>query len=147
MGFDQILSATNISASGLSAERLRMEVVANNIANANSTRTPEGGAYRRRDVVFSAVFNEHVRSQASMSSRLGGVRVMSIQPDRSELPLVYNPSHPDSNADGYVTMPNVKLPLEMVDLITASRAYEANLRVLQSFRQMAEQSLSLLARV
>jgi len=133
-------SAADISASGLSAERQRMEVVANNIANAYSTRTPTGGPYRRQHVVFATAYDE----AAGAARGLGGVRVLGIEPDRSELPRVYQPGHPDADEDGFVTMPNVKLPNEMVDLITASRAYEANLRALRSFRRMVEQALSLL---
>ena len=144
MAFDDMLSATNISASGLSAERLRMEVLANNIANANSTRTTDGGPFRRQDVVFAAALNEHLKAGVPGAERLGGVRVLEIVDDPSELGRAYNPGHPDADDEGYVEMPNVQLPIEMVNLITASRAYEANLRVLQSFRQMAEQSLSLL---
>ena len=143
MAFQEMLSATNISASGLSAERLRLEVVANNIANAFSTRSPEGGPYRRREVVFASVLNQHLRPQVSGPDRLAGVRVVGLEEDPSEFNRVYNPGHPDADAEGYVLMPNVQLPLEMVNMITASRAYEANLRVLQSFRQMAEQSFAL----
>jgi flagellar basal-body rod protein FlgC len=143
MGFDDLLSATNISASGLSAERLRMEVVANNIANASATRTPQGGPFRRQDVVFEAVLNNHVRG-GGHGEAVGGVRVADVVDDPSELPRVYNPGHPDADPQGFVTMPNVQLPVEMVNLMTASRAYEANLRVLQAFRSQVEQSLQLL---
>lgn len=143
MAFEDMLAATNISASGLSAERLRMEVVANNIANALSTRSPNGGPFRRREVVFAAVLNQHLRPRVAGAEHLGGVRVVGIEEDPSEFNRVHNPGHPDADAEGYVLMPNVQLPMEMVNLITASRAYEANLRVLQSFRQMAEQSFSL----
>lgn len=121
-----------------------MEVVANNIANAYSTRTPAGGPYRRRQVVFAAAYDEAMRSDSTGQQPLAGVRVLSVQPDMGELPKVYQPGHPDSDADGYVTMPNVQTATEMVDLITASRAYEANLRVLRTYREMVEQSLSLL---
>ena len=142
MSFEDILGATNISSSGMSAERLRMEVVANNIANANSTRTPRGEPFRRQDVVFSAVLDQRLRgSQAA--GRLGGVRVVDVIDDMSEMPRVYNPGHPDADSTGFVTMPNVQLPSEMVNLITANRAYEANLKVLQAFRQQAEQVLLL----
>ncbi len=143
MSFDNMLAATNISASGLSAERLRMEVVANNIANAYSTRSPQGGPFRRQDVVFASVLKERLRADVPGAEQLGGVRVVRIEDDSSPPNLVFNPGHPDANSDGYVAMPNVQLPLEMVNLITASRAYEANLRVLHSFRQMAEQALGL----
>ena len=144
MSFGQILSAMDVSASGLSAERLRMEVVANNIANANSTRTPEGEAYRRQQVIFSAAYDDVLGQGVGKGQNLSGVQVVGIQPDASELPQIYQPGHPDADASGYVTMPNVQLPIEMVDLMTASRGYEANLRVLRSFREMAERALSLL---
>jgi flagellar basal-body rod protein FlgC len=148
MPFDDVLSATNISASGLSAERLRMEVVANNIANAYSTRTAAGGPFRRQDVVFEAVYNDRLSSGLSQhpvpgADTLGGVRVDSIVDDPSELPFLYDPGNPDADINGYVLYPNVSIPLEMVNLITANRAYEANLKVLQAYRQEAEQALLL----
>ena len=143
MSFQDMLSATNISASGLSAERQRMEVVANNIANAFSTRSPSGGPFRRQDVVFSSVLNERLRAGGAGAATLGGVRVVGIENDMSEFNRVYNPGHPDADSEGFVLMPNIHLPLEMVNLMTASRAYEANLKVLQSFRQMADQALTL----
>ena len=136
-----LFAAADISASGLAAERLRLEVVANNIANAFSTRSPNGGPYRRQDVVFSAVLNQRLNGNRS---QLGGVQVAGIVEDMSNLRVVHNPGHPDANKDGYVTMPNVDLPVEMVNMITASRAYEANLRAMQFFRQMTEQSYGLL---
>jgi flagellar basal-body rod protein FlgC len=142
MGFESILGATNVSSSGCSAERLRMEVIANNIANANSTRTPDGGPFRRQDVVFAAVLNQRMRG-AQQAAQLGGVQVADVVDDMSELPRVYNPGHPDADSNGFVTMPNVQLPMEMVNLITANRAYEANVKVLQAFRQQAEQVLQL----
>lgn len=140
MSFESGLGALNIAASGLGAERLRMEVVANNIANASVTRTPEGGPYRRRDVVFETVLSgveEHGQPG------LGGVRVAGMVTDQSELPRVYNPGHPDADEEGLVSMPNVNLPIEMVNLITASRAYEANLRVAQSFLELSQSALAL----
>lgn len=140
MSFDSALGALNIAASGLGAERLRMEVVANNIANAAVTRTPEGGPYRRRDVVFETVLSG---VEANGELGLGGVRVAGMVADQSELPRVYNPGHPDADADGFVAMPNVNLPVEMVNLITASRAYEANLRVAQSFLELSQSALAL----
>jgi flagellar basal-body rod protein FlgC len=146
MSLDRMFGAINISASGASAERLRMEVVANNIANASSTRTPQGGPYRRYDVVFAAVLNQRLEGRTPEQEKLGGVRVLGMVEDRSELPRVYQPGHPDADADGMVTMPNVKLPIEMVNLVTATRAHEANLRMIQTFRDMAEQSISLIRR-
>jgi len=144
MQLGRILSATDISASGLAAERQRMEVVANNIANAYTTRTPGGGPYRRQQVVFATALQSALSGSASGAGSLGGVRVVGIQPDLSEFHIVRNPGHPDADGDGNVTMPNVKLPNEMVDLMTASRAYEANLKALRTYRKMAEQALSLL---
>jgi flagellar basal-body rod protein FlgC len=144
MSFDQALSATKISSSGLAAERLRMEVIANNIANAHSTRTPGGGPFRRQDVVFAAALNERLGAAAPGTELLGGVEVVGVVDDQSELPRVFEPGHPDADSDGFVVMPNVFLPIEMVNLITASRAYEANLKVMQSFRQMADQSIAII---
>ena len=143
MAFNDMLSGADISATGLAAERLRMEVVANNIANAQSTRSPGGGPFRRQDVVFASVLQDRLGSGGPGAAQLGGVRIIGVQDDPSDFPMVYNPGHPDADADGNVAMPNVSLPIEMVNLITASRAYEANLNVLHSFRQMAEQALTL----
>ena len=146
MAFDDYLATSNVSASGLSAERLRMEIVANNIANAYSTRSVNGGPFRRQDVVFSAVLNHHLRSHSPGSKGQptpGGVEIEGIVEDPSEFIRVYSPGHPDADQDGFVQMPNVQLPVEMVNLITASRAYEANLKVLQAFRQTSEQALTL----
>ncbi len=148
-GGNMTFRALDISASGAAAERFRMEVVANNIANASSTRTAEGGPYRRREVVFSAVLEQQMRGSArdaarrGVGSHLGGVQVIGVIEDQSILPKVYKPDHPHAGADGYVEMPNVKMPMEMVDLMTATRSYEANVRVMQAFRQVAEQALSL----
>ena len=141
---NSIFSATDVSASGLAAERLRMEVVANNIANAHSTRSPEGGPFRRQQVVFASVLDSITGQLTKGASQLGGVEVVQVRPDMSDLPQVYQPGHPDANQEGFVTMPNVNVAGEMVDLITAQRAYEANLRSLRSFREMVEQTLSLL---
>jgi flagellar basal-body rod protein FlgC len=141
MTFDDLLSSTGISASGLTAERLRMEVIANNIANAFSTRTPAGGPFRRQEVVFAAVLKD--RLNAASGQQLGGVQAAELVEDPSEFIRVYNPGHPEADANGYVSMPNVRLPNEMVNLITASRAYEANIKVLQTFQKMADQALTL----
>ncbi len=135
MSFGNLFPAAGISASALSAERLRMEVTANNIANAFSTRTSEGGPFRRQDVVFSAVMER---------GGLGGVEVADVVDDESPFPVVSMPGHPDADAQGNVRLPNVQLPLEMVNLVTASRAYEANVRAAQSFIQMSQQALTIL---
>ena len=146
MGFDSTFSAFNISSSGLSAERFRMEVVANNIANASATRTPEGGPYRRQDVVFETAMGQTgARHGTSLNtSGLAGVNIVGKVPDNSEFPRVYNPGHPHADDDGFVSMPNVQLPMEMVNLITATRAYEANLKAAQSFADMGQQAIAIL---
>jgi len=136
-------SAMDISASGLTAERMRMEVTANNIANANTTKTATGDPYRRQAVVFSSMLDEssgHVTTGASMS----GVQVIGIEADQTDFPLVYNPGHPHADENGMLRLSNVSIPNEMVDLITASRSYEANLRSMSLFKEMVEQTLTLL---
>ena len=146
MSFDGMLGTFNVISSGLTAERMRMEVIANNVANASATRTAEGGPYRRKEVVFATVLRDREELNASQppgSEELGGVRVLGIVEDLTELPRVYNPGHPDADAEGFVTMPNVNIPIEMVNLITASRSYEAGIRAIQAFQEMAEQALSL----
>lgn len=136
------------SASGLTAERLRMDVISNNIANANTTRTAEGGAYRRRVVVFeprdgnessfAKTFSKELASQAGQ-----GVKAMGIVTDDTPMRMVYEPGHPDANQDGYVEMPNLNIVSEMVDMITASRAYEANVTALNSAKSMAMKALDI----
>lgn len=136
--FNNLFSAANISASGMSAERMRMEIVANNIANANSTRSADGNPYRRQQLVFSEALN-----LSGNTASLKGVRVVGREEDQSPFPEIYAPHHPDA-VNGYLKTSNVKLPNEMVDLIIASRSYEANLKALSSFKEMVEQTLSLL---
>jgi flagellar basal-body rod protein FlgC len=145
MSLNKIFAGMQISSSGLAGERLRMEVAANNIANVHSTRTAEGGAYRRQRVSFQAVMNDTLSANVSPDAdTLRGVRVLGVTPDESPLTKVHDPGHPDADESGFVELPNVSLPQEMVDLVTASRAYEANLKSMETFRQMAEQSLALL---
>lgn len=144
MSLDGILSGMDISASGLRAERLRMEVVANNVANARSTRTLGGGPYQRQQVLFSSLMESPPGQRGFSASTLRGVDVVGVVPDEAPPHRVYDPGHPDADSTGHVAMPNVSLPREMVDLMTASRAYEANLKAIQTFRQMAEQALALL---
>ncbi len=142
-GFRDLFAASSISASGMAAERLRMEVIANNLANANSTRSANGGPFRRQDVVFQAVLDESI-GKPTPASGLRGVAVVDVVDDQSELRTVYMPGHPDADRDGNVSLPNVHLPIEMVNLLTASRAYEANVRAVQTFRQLNEQALAIL---
>ncbi len=142
MGFETMFAASAISASGMAAERFRMEVIANNIANAHTTRTARGGPYRRLDVVFEEIVGQTLHPH-NMPALLG-VRAAELVEDPSEPIQVYMPGHPDADANGYVAMPNVQLPIEMVNLITAARAYEANFRAAQTFRQLNELALGLL---
>lgn len=134
-------SAIDISASGLAAERVRMEVTANNIANANTTRTPNGEPYRRQAVVFSSIMDEAAKGN---TSGMMGVRAVGIEADMTDFPVVYNPGHPHADAEGFVRLSNAKIPDEMVDLITASRSYEANTKAISLFKDMVEQTLTLL---
>lgn len=144
MSIRQIMSGMEISASGLTGERLRMEVAANNIANLNSTTTPEGGPYQRQRVTFSAAMNHWLTPGNNSVEDLQGVKVLGVTSDTTPGQKIYDPGHPDADSTGHVAMPNVNLSHEMVDLVTASRAYEANLKALETFRQMAEQALALL---
>ena len=146
-----ILPVLDISASGLSAERLRMDVIANNVANAQTTRGPDGLPYRRKHVVFEPrpafEFSLVDLPVAGVATRRGeGVRVTGIFEDTRPFRRVHEPGHPDADADGYVLYPNFNLVEEMVDMITATRAYEANLAVIQTVKNMALQSLAVLQR-
>ena len=152
MGF---YSAIEISASGLSAERLAMDVIANNIANANTTRTPQGGAFKRQLVVFAqkgAAPDEngppgmdggfHAGDEPKPS--IDGVQAVGIIDDPSPDRMVFDPGNPDADARGYVHYPNVQIVNEMVDMMAASRAYEANVSVIQETKSMNASSLALL---
>ena len=135
-----LISGIDVSASALTAQQTRLDVVAQNIANAQTTRTAAGGPYQRQVVSFET---ELVRSQGGEGAPLQSVRVAQVTTDHSPGQQVYNPQHPDAGPDGMVTMPNVNLSQEMVDLITASRTYEANLSVVKSARQMAMRTLDI----
>jgi flagellar basal-body rod protein FlgC len=133
-------NALDTSASALTAQRLRMDVISQNIANVNTTRTADGGPYKRKVTVFQeagAGTFKSALSQAEMSYPAGrGVRVYQIKDDDTPGSRVYEPGHPDADADGYVTIPNVNVVEEMVDMISASRSYEANVTVINSTKQM-----------
>lgn len=135
----------NISSSGLTAQRLRMDLISENIANVNTTRTADGEPYRRKIPVFSektSSFNQVLKSKMGPgSSEAKGVEVDSINEDQSPLKMKYDPQHPDANENGYVAMPNVNISSEMVDMISASRAYEANVTALETAKDMAKQAL------
>jgi len=140
-----LFQAIDASASGMTAERLRMDVISNNIANANTTRTAEGGPYRRQMVVFEprseqASFGQLLSQQMDTGD---GVRVTGITKDTTPFKLMYDPNHPDANKEGYVEMPNVTIVSEMVDMITASRAYEANVTAANAAKSMAMKALDI----
>ena len=135
-----------VSSSALTAERTRINLISNNLANASSTRTPGGGPYKRQDAVFSAVPPQ--QSFAGTFNRLnsppgGGVEVSQIVEDANPPRLEYNPTHPDADPQGYVSLPNVNYVEEMADMITASRAYEANVTAAQAAKNMALKTLEI----
>ena len=147
-----MFDALDVAGSGLSAERLRMDVTAENLANANTTRTAAGGPYRRKVVVLEqqaggSSFQSALASQMNgggSSVKGTGVQVAGIAEDTTPNRKVYDPGHPDADAQGYVSMPNVDSVSEMVDLISASRAYEANVTAMQSAKTLFTKTLDLL---
>lgn len=141
---NNIFAGMRISASGLAAERLRMDIISNNIANIETTKTKSGGPYRRKIVTFKENLDKEISNLSNkFEPKFNGVKVDKISEDNSEFKKVYNPSHPDADADGYVLMPNVNILNEMVDLITATRAFEANVTALNSQKQMALKALEI----
>lgn len=144
------LSSFDICASGMSAQRVRMDIAAENIANIDTTRTEGGGPYRRKDVMFESYgtgsFQEALRSASQgkgFASRNTGVRVSGIVEDTREMKRVYNPDHPDADEEGYVNMPNVDLLKETVDSMSATRSYEANVTALNAMKLMAQKALEI----
>ncbi|HEY4300136.1 MAG TPA: flagellar basal body rod protein FlgC [Candidatus Didemnitutus sp.] len=133
-----LISGIDITSGALAAQRMRLDIVAQNIANAQTTRTASGGPYQRQVVSFET---EMVKQAGGQS--LQSVHVSGITADKTPGQQVYNPQHPDAGPDGLVTMPNVNLAYEMVDLITASRAYEANLAVVKNAKNMAMKTLDI----
>ena len=134
----------DISASGMAAQRARMNVVSSNLANASTTRTREGGAYQRQEIIFEAVARDAgmpIDGAAGVDGE--GVRVIGIQKDPSPGPLVYDPGHPDADADGNVRLPNVNLVEEMVDMISASRSFEASAQAFNKIRDMSQRALEI----
>jgi flagellar basal-body rod protein FlgC len=136
----------NISATGLTAERLRMDIISKNIANANTTRTAAGTPYRRQMAVFTekteTTFDKALSSAMGKSSG-EGVEVKEIVEDSTPFKRLYNPGHPDADEEGYVLMPNVDTVTEMINLISATRAYESNVTVLNSNKSMALKALDI----
>jgi flagellar basal-body rod protein FlgC len=135
-----LFSAISVSASGMEAQRVRAELIAGNLANADTTRTPEGGPYRRRDAVFTSA---PVEGSFADSLAAAGVRVASISVDASDPERRYLPGHPDADKDGYVAFPKIHPPEEMVDLMGASRGYEANVAAIATVKDMIGRALDL----
>jgi flagellar basal-body rod protein FlgC len=142
-----LLSVLSVSASGMAAQRTRAELLVQNMANSETTRTPEGGPYRREDAVFqsapqtspfSAVF------QTEMASGVNGVEVAEVVQDSSDPEKRYMPGHPDADADGYVAFPNVKPAEDMVDLLSAQRGFEANIAAMTAIKDMITHSIDLM---
>lgn len=139
-GLDRLFSGLRAASSGLSAERLRIDVIADNIANSQTTRTDSGGPFRRRVAQFEPILLQIEGNRASG----GGVRVTGVLEDfKSPMERIQDPGHPDADAEGMVELPNVNTIREMADLMTSMRAYEANLSVQQNFIRMAERALQL----
>ncbi|MBU3195834.1 flagellar basal body rod protein FlgC [Clostridium algidicarnis] len=132
-----------ISASGLSAERLRMDTIASNIANAKTTRGADGKPYIRKVAVFQSNIQKEINKTDNKGEKLMGVKAVGILEDQSDLRKVYEPSHPDADEEGYVTMPNVNVLNEMADVIAASRSYEANVDTLNAMKSMYSKALEI----
>jgi flagellar basal-body rod protein FlgC len=136
-----IVDTFNIAASGLSAERLRLQTIASNLANAKTTRTASGGPYKRQVAVFA---NEPLNAFGDeLEKAIGRVNVVGVRSDPSPPMMVYDPSHPDANAQGYVSYPDINMMQEMVDMMSANRAYEANASVVDSTSSMAARALEI----
>ena len=139
-------SSMRVSASGLDAQMKRMNTITSNIANAETTRTEEGGPYRKKDAVVTAQtdresFGEILQNE--IDGGVQGVQVTGIHEDERPPRLVYNPTHPDANAEGYVAMPNVNTVEEMANMISAQRSYEANVTAMNAAKQMAQKALEI----
>ena len=141
------LTGMRISGSGMAAQRLRMNTISSNIANIKTTQSPEGGPYRRKDVLFEAMpdgksFGE-ILSSTDPKSQLSRVQVVDVLPDTKAPILKYEPNHPDANEEGYVAYPNINLMEEMTNMIQATRSYEANVSALQASKDMALSALEI----
>jgi flagellar basal-body rod protein FlgC len=142
MGIFDIL---RISSSGLKAQRTRMEVVAGNLANIHTTKTDEGGPYRKKEVVFMSVDVSGEKSFGGvLAKKIEGVKVNSVEESDKAFEKVFNPTHPDADQEGYVTFPNVNLMEEMTDMTAATRAYEANVNVMNTTKEMLIKTLDLI---
>ncbi len=138
-----IFTSFKIAGSALKAQRIRLNAISSNLANAETTRTPEGGPYRRKSVYFqtSSPFDSHLK--ASLGKGVQGVEVARITSDNDPPRRIYNPSHPDAGEDGYVEMPNISVLKEMVDMMSATRSYEANTATIKSAKRMALKALEI----
>lgn len=138
-------TAMEVSASGMAAQRTRMNVASSNLANVSTTRTAEGGPYKRKDVILTST--EPVRvgggDAGGFATAVRGVEVSGIVEDAGPPQLEYDPGHPDADEEGYVSLPNVNVVQEMVDMITASRAYEAGITAMSTAVSMAERALGI----
>lgn len=142
------LSSLDISSSGLTAQRLRMDIISQNIANANTTKTENGEPYRKKNVVFeekkgTGSFSDYLSSASKQMDGGSGVRVTEIIEDKSAFKLQYDPGNPDADENGYIKLPNVDVLNEMVDLISATRSYEANVTALNASKSMAMKALEI----
>jgi flagellar basal-body rod protein FlgC len=136
---DGLFKVFDIASSGMSAERFRLNVISQNLANSDATRTEEGGPYRRKAVVFQEAVNNSLKNGKDFA----GVKIVSIEDDPSPFRQVYDPTHPDANEEGYVSYPNVNVLREMVDMISAQRAYEMNAAVVNSAKSMYNAALNI----
>lgn len=151
MILNKLFTSIDTSASGLTAQRLRMDVIAGNIANVDTTRTPEGGPFKRQLLIFAAKTDFLPRKFPFLPMKIktklenpgNGVKVLEITKDPSPPRLKYDPTHPDANQEGYVAYPNVDVVKEMVDMISASRAYEANVTAINAAKTMAMKALDI----
>ena len=140
-----VFDSLKISASALKAERLRLNTISSNIANIETTRTPEGGPYRKREVVFRSTANIFERSleEKMRGAAIQGVEVAEIRQSDEPPRMIYDPSHPDANAEGMVAMPGINLFEEMADMMSASRSFQLNVEIMDSARTLAERVLNL----
>ncbi len=139
-----IFTSMHIGATALTAQRIRLNTISSNLANVETTSTPEGGPYKKKSVYFQSTplsFQQHL--DKNLKASVQGVKVTEILEDKSEPRRVYNPSHPDAKEDGYVEMPNISVLKEMVDMMSATRSYQANTTTIKSAKRMALKALEI----
>ncbi len=141
-----LFTTFDIAASGLKAQTTRLNTISSNIANAETTSTPEGGPYKKKSVVFQTQnmpFDKHLQKSLGEQGQAQGVKVVKIIEDTSAPQRIYDPTHPDAKEDGYVEMPNVSVMKEMVDMMSATRSYEANTTTIKSAKRMLTKTLEI----